>query len=135
LIGYSTILMGKNLQANAEIITIENHQKEAQTAAKNVERAQILPEVNIVVGDALKVIPHLDGCFDFAFIDANKQEYLGYLRLAERMFHEGTVVIADNAGLLVEQMSDYLSYVRKSGRYESRFVSVDEDGLEISRKL
>jgi hypothetical protein len=32
-------------------------------------------------------------------------------------------------------MKDYLSYVRSSGEYRSRFVTVGEDGLEISVKL
>jgi len=32
-------------------------------------------------------------------------------------------------------MKEYLDYVRFSGKYGSRYVAVDEDGLEISVKL
>jgi predicted O-methyltransferase YrrM len=50
-------------------------------------------------------------------------------------FQKGTVVVADNAGIFAEQMSDYLDYVRNSGNYRSHFVQVDDDGLEISVRI
>jgi len=37
--------------------------------------------VEILVGDALELIPTLTGTFDLVFIDAEKSEYLGYLKL------------------------------------------------------
>ncbi|MBE3116035.1 hypothetical protein IMZ68_02415, partial [Candidatus Bathyarchaeota archaeon] len=45
------------------------------------------------------------------------------------------VVFADNAGIFADQMRDYLTYVRSSGKYQSRYVQVGEDGVEISVKL
>ena len=50
-------------------------------------------------------------------------------------FDEGAVIVADNAGIFAEQMQNYLEYVRKSGNYQSRYVPVGNDGLEISIKL
>jgi len=135
LIGYSAILMGKELDENAEIVTIEIHRDEAKIAGENVVRANIPPKVTIITGDAVEVIPTLNGPFEFAFIDAEKSEYLQYLDLAENKFHKGTVVVADNAGIFADQMSDYLDYVRNSGEYKSRYVQVGDDGVEISVKL
>ena len=135
LIGYSAILIGKELNEEATITTIEIHANEAQAAKENIERAGILPRVDVIVGDALKVIPTLKECFDAIFIDAEKTEYLQYLKLTEGKLHEGTVIVADNAGIFADQMQDYLDYVRNSGRYKSRFVQVGEDGVEISIKL
>ncbi len=135
LIGYSAILMGKELDADAEIVSIEIHREEAEKAGANVVEANLEPKITIIMGDAWMVIPTLDGPFDFAFIDAEKSEYLQYLKLAEDKFHEGTVVVADNAGIFAEQMSDYLDYVRKSGKYGSRYVQVGDDGMEISVRV
>lgn len=135
LIGYSAILMGKELDDSAEIVTIEIHRDEAETAGKNILEANIPAKVNIIVGDAIEVVPTLKRSFDFAFIDAEKKEYFQYLHLAENKLREGAVVVADNAGIFADQMRDYLDYVRNSGKYQSRYVQVAYDGVEISVKL
>ena len=81
------------------------------------------------------MIPTLEGQFDFAFIDAEKNEYFQYLKLVEDKMQKGAVVFADNAGIFADQMGDYLDYVRNSGKYRSRYIQVGEDGVEISIKL
>jgi predicted O-methyltransferase YrrM len=135
LIGYSAILMGKELNEKAEIVTIEIHRDEAELAGKNIARANIPPKIKIITGDALQVIPTLKGPFDFAFIDAEKSEYYQYLTLAEDKLRRGAVVFADNAGIFADQMGDYLDHVRNSGKYRSRYMQVGGDGVEISVKL
>lgn len=135
LIGYSAILMGKELSKKARIITIENHAEEAKAAEENIQRADIAPKIQVITGDALQVIPDLREKFDFAFIDADKTQYIGYLRLAEDKLKKGCVIVADNVGMFARQVKEYLDYVRASGKYSSRYVQVGDDGLEISVKL
>jgi caffeoyl-CoA O-methyltransferase len=135
LIGYSAVLMGKELDSTAQIITIEIHADEVKAAEENIRKAAIPPKVEVITGDAIQVIPQLKAVFDFVFLDAEKKEYLDYLQLAEDKLHKGTVIVADNAGVFANQMADYLDYVRTSGKYRSRYVAVNVDGLEISVKL
>ncbi len=135
LIGYSSILMGKEMGLQSEIVTIEIHGDEAELAGKNIVKADIPAKVKIITGNALEVIPNLEGIFDFAFIDAEKDEYYQYLKLAEDKLRAGAVVFADNAGVFADQMQDYLNYVRNSGKYRSRYIQVGGDGVEISVKL
>ncbi len=135
LTGYSAILMGKELGNEAHLITIENHTDEAKIAQQNIRKAEILPTVEIMIGDAKEIIPQLEGTFDLVFIDADKKEYFDYLQLVEGKIHNGGVVVADNAGIFANQMRNYLDYVRFSGKYNSRYVPVGGDGLEISVKL
>ena len=135
LIGYSAILMGKDLPTEAEIITIEIHSDEAELAQKNIKLAKIKPKVKVIVGDAKQVIATLEGKFDMVFIDAEKDEYMQYLHLTEDKLHVGSVVVADNAGIFADQMQDYLAYVRSSGKYQSRYFAFGGDGLEVSVKL
>jgi predicted O-methyltransferase YrrM len=135
LIGYSAILMAKELESDAHLVTIEIHANEAEMARANIRKAEVSPSIDVVVGDAIEVIPKLAGKFDMVFIDADKTEYLDYLRLVERKLHRGSVVVADNAGIFADQMKDYLDCVRSSGRYRSEYVSFDEDGVEVSVKL
>ncbi len=135
LIGYSAVLIGKELETGAHLITVEIHADEAETARENIRKADLLPKIEVIVGDALNVIPKLSDKFDVVFIDAEKREYFKYLRLVEDKLHRGSVVIADNAGIFEAQMRDYLDYVRTSGKYSSKYVPVGEDGLEVSVKL
>jgi len=135
LIGYSAILMGRELGSHSELITIEIDEDEAEEARENIAKARIKARMEVLVGDALEVLPKLNGQFDFVFLDAEKDEYLNYLRLVEDKIHKGTVIVADNAGASAWAMRDYLDYVRNSGSYESRFIRVGWDGMEISIKL
>jgi len=64
-----------------------------------------------------------------------KTEYLQYLQLAEDKLHSGSAVFADKEGIFADQMSDYLDYVRNSNKYQSRYIQVGDDGVEITIKL
>lgn len=134
-VGYSTILMGKELESDTEIITIEIDKDEAELAKQNIRRAEIRPRVTVLVGDALELSAKLDGEFDLVFLDAAKSEYLSYLRNVEGNLRKGSVVLADNAGMYSYSMRRYLDYVRKWGKYESKFVPAGGDGIEVSTKL
>jgi predicted O-methyltransferase YrrM len=131
-VGYSTILMGKELEPRSHITTIEINPELAQKARDNIQRANVEPTIEIIEGDALELLPKLNGEFDFIFIDAQKDQYCQYLRLLEDNIYRGTMIIADNAGRYADQMKDYLDHVRSSGKYTSRFIAVDDDGVELS---
>jgi len=79
LIGYSAILMGKELGKDAEIVTIEIHREEAEQANENIIKANLRAKIEIIVGDAIQAIPTLRGHFDFAFIDAEKSDLFDVL--------------------------------------------------------
>ena len=87
------------------------------------------------IGDAKEVIPTLKGTFDLIFIDAEKREYIDYMRLVEKKIQKGSLVVADNVVIFAEEVKDYLEYVRSSGKYRSKFIPVGADGLEVSTKL
>jgi predicted O-methyltransferase YrrM len=72
LIGYSAILMAKELESEAHLTTIEIHANEAKIARENIRRAKVQPKIDVIVGDAVEVIPKLRDKFDMIFIDAEK---------------------------------------------------------------
>ena len=134
-IGYSTILMGKELESDAEIITIEIDKEEAEIAERNIREAEIKPNVIVLIGDASDIIPEIDGEFDMVFMDGDKSDYLRHLILVEGKLHKGSLIVADNAGAYAYSMRNYLDYVRNSGKYKSQFMPSDGDGVEVSIKL
>jgi predicted O-methyltransferase YrrM len=135
LIGYSAVLMSKELGKEAYLVTIEIHADEAKVARENIRKARVPAKIEVIAGDAIEIIPKLTDKFDMVFIDANKSEYLKYLRLVEDKLHKGSVIVADNAGIFADEMGDYLDYVRSSGKYSTEYVPIGEDGLEVSVKL
>jgi predicted O-methyltransferase YrrM len=146
LYGYSAITMANLLDDAADsvgsVVTIERDKTVAKTARKNMEDAGLLRKVDIIVGDALEVIPRLRGKFDLLFIDATKEEYLSYLKRAEKYLGKGAVVIADNVGIYENQMLDFLEYVRNQGRYRSQTIETKleftegvRDAIELSIRI
>ena len=95
-----------------------------------------------MLGDSEKIIPTLDGPFDFVFIDHLKPHYLRDLQLIESngLLREGSVVFSDNVGPFFGA-DKYLGYVRTSGRYETAYFESHieyqdiEDGVEVSTFL
>jgi predicted O-methyltransferase YrrM len=135
LIGYSAILIASSLPQGGRVVTIEVKPKSARLAQENIRRAGLAAKIELHIGDALTVIPGMDGKFDMVFLDATKNEYLKYLKLSEDKLETGGVVFADNVKTPAREMRDYLDYVRNSGKYRSEYIDVGFDGVEISAKL
>jgi predicted O-methyltransferase YrrM len=141
LYGYSAILIAKNSPANAEITSVEKNPEHARITEQNVERAKLKDQIKVIQGDAMEILPKLPGPFDLVFFDAEKTQYLDYLKAVEDKLHQGSVVVADNVGVFQDQMQNYLHYVRNTGRYRSRtvetlleFSDTTKDAMEISEK-
>ncbi len=134
LVGYSAIRMARLIGREGEITCVEVNEAIAQTAGDNLKAAGLSDRVEIIIGDAKKVIPKLNGSYDMMFIDAAKEEYFGYLKAGERLLHKGSVVVADNAKVFAKEMADYLEYVRTSGKYDSKYREAPSgsDAVEVS---
>jgi predicted O-methyltransferase YrrM len=137
LVGYSTILIGREMDRGSSIFTVEIDYDEVVFAKNKVGQVNLKPELEFYVGFAHEIIPKLNVCFDFVFMDAEHGEFRLYLRLLEdgNKIKRGAVIFADNAGFYSNLMKDYLSYVRTSGLFKSRYIPVGSDGVEISEKL
>lgn len=137
LVGYSAIKIIRNLPLSGKLVTLEIDPKTAAVAKKNLEEAGMADKAEIVVGPALKTIPQLKGKFDLAFIDAAKDEYLDYLLLLEKngLLEKKAVIVADNVKVFKEAVANYLSYVRHSGKYRSKYHDFGSDGVEVSERI
>lgn len=133
LLGYSAILIAASLPARGRLTCIEANDYLAKFVKANVESAGLGKRVKVIVGDALRVVPLLPGRFDFALIDAAKEDYLDYLRQLEPKLARGAVIVADNTGVFRRDVKPYLEYVRDpAGRYASREYDFGDDAMEVS---
>ena len=144
LYGYSAILMADTLNgANGKVITIEIDKPIADIARKNIADADLADKIDVIVGNALDVIPRLNSKFDLLFLDAAKNEYLKYLELAQkRNLKEGSIIVADNVEISKSEMQDYLEHVRNSRGYRSKTIETTveftpnvKDAMEVSIKV
>jgi predicted O-methyltransferase YrrM len=142
LYGYSAILMAKNSPPGVEIVSVEKSPEHVRMALTNIERANMEEKIMMIEGDGISELKKLSGTFDLVFLDAEKTEYLAYLKAVEKNLHKGSVIVADNVGIFRDQMQDYLEYVRNKGPYKSRTVETllefsdkTKDAMEISEKL
>ena len=89
-VGYSSILMSENMPKDCRIV---------------IKRAGKEDCIQLIEGDALKVLKELEGPYDFIFMDAAKGQYINYLPDILRLMPSGGLLISDNIlqeGELVE---------------------------------
>jgi predicted O-methyltransferase YrrM len=145
LVGYSAIRMGRHLKYGQKITCVELRDDMAKTARSNFDRGGLADRIEVIVGDARKVLPTIKGSFDMVFLDAVKDDYLWYLMAVEGLLHKGSVVVADNVRSHASEVADYLDYVRNSGKYKSAYRDYpigynvathnEGDAVEVSIKL
>jgi len=99
LAGLSGICLLRGMGPKGHLHTFEREPKHAALARESFERAGLLGQVTLHLGEARKELRAIEGeaPFDLVFIDADKEGYPDYLAWAEEHLREGGVVLADNA--------------------------------------
>lgn len=94
--GYSAIWMARALPAGGRLITLEADPHHAEVATANLARAGVGDRVEVVVGVALDTLPGIEGPFDLAFIDADKEHNPDYFTWALRLARPPALIVVDN---------------------------------------
>lgn len=96
--GYSAIWMARALGEGGRILSLEHDEKHAAFARQHIADAGLAAAVEVRTGEALQLLPALDGEeFDLVFLDADKEPLPTYLDWALRLVRAGGAIIADNA--------------------------------------
>lgn len=94
--GYSAIWMARALPSDGKLVSLEIDPRNAEVASRNIARAGLGDRVEILVGPAISRLPALQGPFDLAFIDADKESNADYFDHAVRLSRPGGVIVVDN---------------------------------------
>ena len=94
--GYSTICLGRGLADGGEVISLEREASYAELARNSIARAGLSDRVRVETGQALDLLPGLEGPFDLVFIDADKVNNIAYVDHAVRLGRVGTLILVDN---------------------------------------
>ena len=95
-IGYSGIWLAGALPDGGSLLTMEMNADRAREARDNFESAGLAGRVNVIVGDAQRMLAKVAGPFDVIFQDGDKQLYSPLLDRLVTLLRPGGLLITDN---------------------------------------
>ncbi|HEX9449793.1 MAG TPA: class I SAM-dependent methyltransferase [Burkholderiales bacterium] len=99
--GYSSLAVALVLPADGHIVACDVSEKWTAIARKYWAEAGVADRIDLRIAPALATLDGLiasgkSGSFDFAFIDADKTNYLGYYERALTLVRRGGLIAVDN---------------------------------------
>ena len=144
--GYSTIWMAGALPEGGRIDTLEINDEMEALIREGFARAGVTDRVRLLIGDALDILPMIDGTYDLVYIDGNKRESVAYYQsvidlvrpggwiLADNVLWDGQVAVGDPRSQQTRSIQAFNDLVVGDERVEN-FILPLRDGLNIIRKL
>ncbi|MDF1572244.1 MAG: O-methyltransferase [Bacteroidales bacterium] len=143
--GYSAYCLSKGLQEGGRLVTIEVNEELEEMVRAFFNKAGIAHKTELMIGDALDLLPGMKEEFDLIFIDANKEHYPDYYKLCMKVLKKGSFIVADNvlwggkvaeAPILDEstrKLDEFNTIVQQDAQIENVFLTI-RDGLMLIRK-
>lgn len=94
--GYATLWMAGALPEGGSIDTIEKNDEMESLIREGFSRAGADSRIRLHIGDALDLLPAMEGPYDLVFIDADKREYVAYYQSVFDLIRPGGYIVADN---------------------------------------
>ncbi len=144
--GYSAICFAEGMPENGIIHTIDLNEELESFQNKYFEKSGYRNKIVQHIGNAIEIIPALEGNFDLVYIDADKENYCNYFDLVIDRVKPGGYIIADNvlwSGKVIEPLDpadeetrmllEYNKKVQEDDRVQNVLLPI-RDGLMVARK-
>jgi len=137
--GHSALAMAGALPEGGHIDTCEVDPERAAVAQRYFDRSPHGSKITLHLGPATETIERLDGEFDFVFIDADKEGYIGYYEAVLPRLAERGLIVADNTlsgGRVVDgspPIAAFNEHVAADPRTVQVILSV-RDGMTLIRR-
>ncbi len=143
-LGYSTICLAEGLAEGGKVISLDINEETNAVAQSYIDRTEYAERINLRLGEAAYILPHMQGPFDLVFIDADKPNYSNYYNLVFDKVRPGGFIVADNvlwSGRVLEEekdedtqaLHDFNQMVLADDRVENILLPI-RDGLMVARK-
>ncbi|HRG38642.1 MAG TPA: O-methyltransferase [Bacteroidia bacterium] len=145
--GYSAICLAQGLQEGGKLHTIDSNEQLEKMARSYFQEAGLANKINLLIGDALTIIPTIQETFDLVFIDADKKNYSTYYDMVFDRVRPGGYIIADNvlwSGKVLDTqknndretvlIDEFNKKIHEDKRVEHQLIPI-RDGLMVARKL
>jgi len=142
--GYSAIYLAQGLAKGGRLITLDINEELAEMAKRYWTEAGVSDKIDHRLGNALELIPTIDGPFDLVFIDADKKNYSNYYDLIIDKMAPGGIILADNvlwSGKVIDELAKdkdteaikaYNQKVQNDERVENMLLPL-RDGIMMAR--
>ena len=148
--GYSSLAVALALPADGRLLACDLNEEWTRVARRYWEEAGVAGRVELRLGPALETLDQLlregeAGCFDFAFVDADKREYQAYYERVLQLLRSGGLVAIDNVlwgGSVVDAKDDsedtrairqFNAALAEDQRVDLSLIPI-ADGLTLARK-
>ena len=145
--GYATLCLSEGLVQDGDIHTIDKNEELIAIQNKYFKASGRHSNIHQHLGEALSIIPQLEGPFDLVFIDADKENTQAYFDLCMERVPSGGLILTDNVlwngkvlGSADKDDRDTLALqefnhkVANDSRVESLMLPL-RDGITLSRVL
>jgi len=144
-LGYSTICLAEGLAPGGEVVSLDINEETNAVAQSYINKTEFADRIQLRVGEANFMVPHMAGPYDLVFIDADKPNYSNYYNLVFDKVRPGGFIVADNvlwSGRVLEEekdedtqaLHDYNQMVLADDRVENILLPI-RDGLMVARKI
>ncbi len=135
-VGYSAICFSRFLEDGGRIDTIERDEERVKEARENIKIIDENKNINILEGDAVEILPTLNGKYDMIFIDAAKGKYPFFLKEALRLLDDNGIIFADNILYKGYVMSDYNKHKQRTAVTHLReYIKLTTENPELETKI
>ncbi len=141
--GYSGIWLGLAAkETGGKVITIEFHKCRYDVAVENFKLCNLSDVIEARQGMAIDELIDLkkedynsteEQFLDFAFIDANKAQYITYFKLIDEKLRKGGMIAFDNMLSHKEKVQDTLEALQNNPNYQIQMMNF-EAGLLLALK-
>lgn len=142
--GFSAICLAQGLKKNGQLITIEKKKDFAETAEKFFKQFGY-KNIQVIVGDGLEEVKKINTSFDLIYLDADKENYLDYLKNLLPILSSDGWLIIDNTlwkGLVsdipkepvTQKIQEFNDFVVSQKNLFS-FILPIRDGLTLIQKI
>jgi len=136
-LGYSPLWLAHGAGPGGHVETIEANKEHAKIARGHFKAEGLESRIQVLVGEAKRVLPGLKGRYDLIYFDINPAESLVFLDHSERLLRRGGLLISAN--LFLGQFAPDIPGLEKTAEYRLRLLDAARwltgymaDGTSIS---
>lgn len=135
--GYSGIWLGKAVKkTHGHLTTIEFYDTRLDVAKENFKICKVDDVITTLKGSALMHLEYLPDDFkiDFAFVDANKSEYIKYFEYIDKHLEKNGIIACDNVLSHEAKCKPFIDAIIANSNYENVVLPLPA-GLSLARKI